>query len=71
MENIIVIRSLKRWLDQAIIHEQAENGATINNNLNVDQIDQQFITPKRISQLDKRHSWIKERLVGHITPHAI
>jgi hypothetical protein len=45
MENQIVTRSLKRQLNQVIIHEQMENGATINNNLSADQIDRQFITP--------------------------
>jgi hypothetical protein len=36
MENYIVSISLKRQLDQVVLHEQVENGATINNNLNVD-----------------------------------
>jgi hypothetical protein len=40
MENKIVIRSLKRQLDQVIVHGQVENGVAINNNLSVDQIDQ-------------------------------
>jgi hypothetical protein len=40
MENKIVTRNLRRQLDQAIVHEQVENGAAINMNLSVDQIDQ-------------------------------
>jgi hypothetical protein len=39
MENRIVNRSLRRQLDQVLLHEQVENGVTINNNLNVDQIN--------------------------------
>jgi hypothetical protein len=39
MENIIVIRSLKRQLNQVIVDEQVENGTTINNNLSAKQID--------------------------------
>jgi hypothetical protein len=39
MENS-VIRSLRRQLNQVIVHEQMENGATINSNLSADQIDQ-------------------------------
>ncbi len=40
MENIIIIKSMRKQLNQVILHEQVENGATINNNLNVDQVDQ-------------------------------
>jgi hypothetical protein len=40
MENIIIIISMKKQLNQVILHEQVENGATINNNLSVDQVDQ-------------------------------
>jgi hypothetical protein len=29
MENIIIIRSLKKQLDQVIVHEQVENGIAI------------------------------------------
>ncbi len=36
MENIIIIRSLKKQLNQVVLHEQVENGAAINNNLSVD-----------------------------------
>ncbi len=71
MENKIVIRSLKRQLDQVIVHGQVENGVAINNNLSVDQIDQQFVTPRRVSQSEQRHSWTEERPIGHITPQAI
>jgi hypothetical protein len=40
MENKIVTRSLRRQLDQVIVHKQMENGATINNKFSVDEIDQ-------------------------------
>jgi hypothetical protein len=36
MENRIVIRSLKRQLDQVIVQEQVENGDAINRNLSED-----------------------------------
>jgi hypothetical protein len=49
MENKIITRSLKRQLNHVIVHKQVENGATINNNLSVKEIDQQFITPRRVS----------------------
>jgi len=39
MENRIVTKSLKRWLDQVILHEQVENGAAINSNLSGNHID--------------------------------
>jgi hypothetical protein len=32
MKNRIVARSFKRQLDQVVLHEQVENGATISNN---------------------------------------
>jgi hypothetical protein len=48
MENKIIIRSLEKQLNQVIIHEQVENGTTINMNLSVDKIDEQFITPIRV-----------------------
>ncbi len=48
MENKIVTKSLRRQLDQVILHEQMENGTTISNNLNVDQVNYRFETPKRI-----------------------
>ncbi len=65
MENKIVIRSLRRQLDQVIVHKQMENGATINNNFNVDEIDQQFVTPIKVYQSKQRHLVIKERLASH------
>jgi hypothetical protein len=40
MENIIIIKSLRRQLNQVIVHEQKKNGVAINNNLNADYIDQ-------------------------------
>ncbi len=49
MENIIVIKSLRRQLEQVVLHEQVENGVAINNNLSVDLVDQRFETPKRVS----------------------
>jgi hypothetical protein len=39
MENKIVIRSLRRQLDHVILHEQVENGATINSNLSINHMD--------------------------------
>jgi hypothetical protein len=45
MENRIVIKSLKKQLDQVIIHEQVENDTAINKNLSANQIEQQFTTP--------------------------
>jgi hypothetical protein len=48
MENIIITKSLRRQLNQVIVHEQMENGITINNNLSADQIDQQFVTPRKV-----------------------
>ncbi len=42
MENIIVTRSLRRQLNQVVLHEQVQNGATINNNLSANQVDQWF-----------------------------
>ncbi len=47
-----------------------ENGVTMNNNLSVNQIDQQFVTPKIIYQLEQKHLWIKERLASHKTFQA-
>ncbi len=49
MENKIVIRSLRRQWDHVILYEQVENGITINNNLNVDKVDRQFVTPRKVS----------------------
>jgi hypothetical protein len=61
---------LKRQLNQVVIHEQVENGVAIYSNLNVDQIDRLFVTPKRVSQSKQKHMWTKERLAGHRTPQA-
>jgi hypothetical protein len=36
MENIIIIRSLKKQLNQVVLHEQVENGVAISNNLSAD-----------------------------------
>jgi hypothetical protein len=36
MENRIVIGSLKKQLDQVVLHEQVENGIAISNNLSGD-----------------------------------
>jgi hypothetical protein len=68
MENRIVTKSLKRKLNQVIIHEQVENGTTINSNLNVDQIDQQFVTPRKVSQSEYKYPWTKKRPTSHRTP---
>jgi len=39
MENRIVNRSFRRQSDQVLLHEQVENGVTINNNLSENQIN--------------------------------
>ncbi len=70
MENRNVTRSLKRQLDQVVLHEQVENGVAINNNMNVDQVDQWFETPRIFFQTKHRHLWIEESPIGHIMPHA-
>ncbi len=70
MENKIVTKSLRRQLDQVILHEQMENGTTVSNNLNVDQVNQWFETPRRVFQIEHIHLWIEERLVGHKTLQA-
>jgi hypothetical protein len=49
MENKIVTKSLRRQLNQVVLHEQVENGTAISNNLNADQVDQWFETPRRVS----------------------
>jgi len=59
MANKIVTRNLRRQLDHVIVHEQEENGIAINRNLSADQIDQQFITPRKVSQSEQRHLWTK------------
>ncbi len=70
MENRIVTRSLRRQLDLVIVHEQMENDTAIKSNLSAYQIDQQFVTLRRVSQSKKRHSWMEERPIGHIMPQA-
>ncbi len=42
----------ERQFDQVVLHEQVENDVTINNNLNVEQVDQQFKTPRRVSRIE-------------------
>jgi hypothetical protein len=39
MENRIVTKSLRKQIDQVILHEQVEIGIAIKSNLSVDQID--------------------------------
>jgi hypothetical protein len=46
------------------------NGAAINNNLNANQEDQQFVTLTRVSQIEQRHPCTKAKLLGPLTPHA-
>ncbi len=70
MENLIITRSLKRQLDQVVLHEQVKNGDTINNNLNAYQFDQQFVTPKRVFHIKQRDLWTKERATSHKTPQT-
>jgi hypothetical protein len=67
MENKIVTRSLRRQLDQVLLHEQVGNGTAINNNLNANQEDQQFVTSRKVSESEHRHMWIKEKLTSHKT----
>jgi hypothetical protein len=52
MENKIIIKSSKRQLNQVVLHEQMENGIAINNNLSANQVDQQFETPIKVSQIE-------------------
>jgi hypothetical protein len=40
MENRIITISIKRQLDQVIIHQEVENGVAINNNLSAYQVNQ-------------------------------
>jgi len=65
MENRIVIRSLNKQLYKVIIHEQVENGTTINRNLSANQINQLFTTPRKVSQLEQKHPWTEERPTSH------
>jgi hypothetical protein len=39
MENKFLITSLRNQLNQVVLHEQVENGITINNNLSADQLN--------------------------------
>ncbi len=70
MENRIVIKILRKQLDHVIIHEQVENGIAIIKNLSANQIDQQFITPRRVFQSKQKHPWIEEKPTSHITLKA-
>ncbi len=70
MENRIVARSFKGQLHKVLLHEQVENGVTINNNLNVDHEDQQFVTFRKVSQIEQKHPWIKARSTCHKTLQA-
>ncbi len=70
MENKIVTKSLRRQLNQVVLHEQVENGTAISNNLNADQVDQWFETPRRVSQIEQRHSWTKDMHASHKMPQA-
>jgi hypothetical protein len=38
-ENKILTKSVRKQLDQVVLHEQVENGTTINNNLSADQLN--------------------------------
>jgi hypothetical protein len=49
MENKVITKGLRRQLNHVILHEQLENNIAINNNLSANQVDQQFITPEKVS----------------------
>jgi histidinol dehydrogenase len=68
MENRIVTRSLKKQLNQVVLHEQVENGIAISNNLSADHVDQRFETPRRVFQIKQKHLQTKDRPIGHIMP---
>jgi hypothetical protein len=68
IENKIVTRSLRRQLDHVVLHEQVENGIATSNNLNANQVDQRFETPKKVFQIKQKHLWTEKKLVGHIMP---
>jgi hypothetical protein len=70
MEIRITTRSLKRQLNHVILYEQVENGVAINNNLSAYHVDHQFVTPRRVSQLEQKHPWIEKRLTSHKMPQA-
>lgn len=65
MEIRIITRSIRRQLDQVIIHQEVKNDVAINNNLSADQVDQQFVTPKRVYLSKQGHPWTKDRPTGH------
>ncbi len=44
-----------------------ENGATISNSLNVDWVDQQFETPKKVYQIEQKYLRTEERPIIHKT----
>ncbi len=68
MENKFVTKSFRIQLNQVSLHEQEDNGVAINNNLNANQKYKQFITPKKVSQSEQRHSWTKKRPTSHKKP---
>jgi hypothetical protein len=45
-------------------------GVAITNNLNVDQEDQQFVTPIIVFKSEQKHLWIKERPTCHKMPQV-
>jgi hypothetical protein len=47
------------------------NGVAINNNLNADQEDQQFVTLKRVFQSKHKHLWIEKRPISHKMPQVV
>ncbi len=65
MENKIITRSLRRQLDQVVLHEQVENGV-----LNANQVDQWYETPRKVSQTKQKHLWIEKRPVNQKTPQV-
>ncbi len=71
MENRFVNRSFRRQLDQVLLHEQVENGVTINNNLSEDQINQQFVTLTRVFQSEHKLPWKEKRPVSHKMPQVV
>jgi hypothetical protein len=56
---------LRRQLDQVVLHEQVENDVAISKKLNANKVDQRFETPRRVSWIEQRHPWTKDRLAGH------
>jgi hypothetical protein len=70
MENINVVKSLKRQLVHIVLHEQLENAIAISNNLSANLVDYRFETPRRVFQTKQKHLWIEKRLVGNRMPQA-